>query len=407
MTTDRQRLWEAAQAALGPASTHVEFLAAQAAARGHGAWLVGGGVRDLLLGLPVQDVDLCFDTDVLQWLPELSDQPGELRSHAAFHTATWLTRGLHIDLISTRAESYPQPASLPVVRLSGLDDDLRRRDFTLNALALALVPGQRGQLVDPTGGARDLEDRVLRILHPGSFIDDPTRALRGARYAARLDLRLSPDTAEALRRALPTFQRIGLERLGTELHRVLQEPRAERALELLDQWGVLDAIHPELSGVAVKVGEGTQRVGTLGLQAHLPTSLWLSLAAHLSPPARSCLRGLVRPFRRLPGLWEHPAVDAAPLGAGRAQWGLACARIPPELWHLQQPEAVDWWVSEGRLISSLPAKRLMEAGVPRGPELGAALRAAQACAWEGGSEAEQLAAALGTLGAQVSGIRSQ
>src|SRR4051812_3391282 len=148
------------------------------------AYLVGGAVRDLVLGLDRIDLDVAVEApgEAVAALARRID-PGA-RVHDRFGTATALAAGGQVDLAATRAELYPSPGALPQVRPATIAEDLARRDFTVNAMAVPLTAELR--LVDPHGGLDDLQAARLRVLHDRSFIDDPTRALRAARYAARL-----------------------------------------------------------------------------------------------------------------------------------------------------------------------------------------------------------------------------
>jgi tRNA nucleotidyltransferase (CCA-adding enzyme) len=388
-------LMERAELAMAAASTHVRELGQRAQARGEGAWLVGGGVRDLLLGEAIQDVDLCFDGDVLAWAPDLvKELGGELLVHRAFRTATWTVDGLYIDLISTRSERYPHPGSLPVVELAELELDLARRDFSVNAMALAVHPAAEGELVDPQQGHADLVDGVLRVLHPRSFVDDPTRALRGARYAARLDLDLHPSSHQALKEAFPEFGRLGLERLGKELGRVFGEERAVRSLELLEAWGALQVFDPAFGGLATRTQEILARARQLDLELSVETLAWVGLAKHLGAE-RARLEALVRSDGAHLALWQHPALEGLDVGTEPGQWGLALERLPPALLPLVDEAAADWWCFEGaELRSPINGAQLMAAGLTPGPGLGQALRRAKQAAWRGLSKEAQLEAAL-------------
>ena len=389
-------LMQRAELAMGVASSHVRELGRRAQRRGEGAWLVGGGVRDLLLDQPIQDVDLCFDGDVLAWAPELvRELGGELLQHAAFRTATWTVDGLHLDLISTRSERYPHPGSLPVVELAGLELDLARRDFSVNAMALAVHPAAEGELVDPQRGHPDLVNGVLRVLHPRSFVDDPTRALRGARYAARLDLDLHPSSRAALESAFPEFSRLGLERLGKELGRVFGEERAVRALEHLESWGALQVFDPAFAGLATRTQGVLARARQLQLNIEPRTLAWVALSQHLGEE-RGRLEALVRGDGAQLALWQHPAVEGLDVGQEPGAWGLALEGLPPALLPLVDEAAADWWCFEGvQLNSQINSGQLMAAGMPPGPELGEALRRAKKAAWRGLNKERQLQEALG------------
>src|SRR3954452_22209108 len=142
------------------------------AAAGTPIYLVGGAVRDLLLGQERTDLDIAVEGDASALGRRLG---GEIRTHERFATATVHTDGLELDLATARSESYPEPGALPEVRPATLTDDLARRDFTLNAMAVPLAGDP--ELIDPHGGLADLERGTLRVLHERSFVDDPTRTL--------------------------------------------------------------------------------------------------------------------------------------------------------------------------------------------------------------------------------------
>lgn len=167
-------------------------------------WLVGGVIRDVLLGLPPgRDIDLALEGDVAAIAPALAAAlDGELvASHAAFGTAALLLDGFAVDLARTRAEHYPRPAALPEVRPASIEVDLARRDFSINAIAVGLRPTGAGPLLDPFDGRADLRAGLLRLLHPLSLRDDPTRILRGLRLAARLGLQPEPASAAQIAEA--------------------------------------------------------------------------------------------------------------------------------------------------------------------------------------------------------------
>ncbi|TNF26719.1 MAG: CBS domain-containing protein, partial [Deltaproteobacteria bacterium] len=215
-------------------------------------YLVGGAVRDVLLRRPVEDLDLVVVGDAPTLGRAAAERHGgRLHVHEAFGTCTWTTpNGRKVDLTTARTESYPHPAALPDVASGGLHHDLLRRDFTINAMALAVGPARGGQLVDPFGGQLDLDQRMVRVLHGLSFHDDPTRAFRAARFAGRFDFTLAPGSQALLREALRASfaERLGPARLGAELHKVLCESQVVRCVAMLREWGLLALVHPRLPG---------------------------------------------------------------------------------------------------------------------------------------------------------------
>jgi len=238
----------------------VERVLAVAERHAAAVYLVGGPVRDFLLGRPVVDVDLVVEGMAAADLAKEAAPAGtRVVAHGRFGTVRLQDPeergGGSVDLAGVRRETYAHPGALPSVEPAGLDEDLRRRDFTVNALAVPLSPAARRSrpaVIDPAEGLADLEARVLRVLHPRSFHDDPTRALRGARLAARLDFHLSRGTRGALRDALRdgAFGRVSGERLRRELEKLFDEARAGvdpvRALANLAHWHVLGALEPGL-----------------------------------------------------------------------------------------------------------------------------------------------------------------
>ncbi|HLE84978.1 MAG TPA: CBS domain-containing protein [Thermoanaerobaculia bacterium] len=215
-------------------------------------YLVGGIVRDLLLDRENRDLDLVVEGDGPHFARLLAEElGGRVRVHEAFLTAVVVDpEGFHVDVATARSEFYRAPAALPEVQTSPLRQDLFRRDFTINALAVRLGPEPGPELIDYFGGRRDLENRLLRVLHSLSFIDDPTRVLRAVRLGLRLGFEISPETLHLVGVALSegVFDRLSGARLREELILLLDDPAlAVRGLERLEGLGVLRALHPALS----------------------------------------------------------------------------------------------------------------------------------------------------------------
>jgi tRNA nucleotidyltransferase (CCA-adding enzyme) len=224
--------------------------AALDAASGAELYLVGGAVRDLLRGdADITDIDLAVDGDaapIARRLARRLGSPARVTVHHAFGTSTVRWEGMRVDVARTRSERYARPGSLPAVEPAGIEADLLRRDFTVNAIALRL--GNGDTLLDPAGGRADLERRVIRVLHAESFRDDPTRVFRAVRYAARLGFELDPETDELARVAV----REGLvghlsgSRVRAELVALLGEAAAAGAVGRLGALGACRAVWPGL-----------------------------------------------------------------------------------------------------------------------------------------------------------------
>ncbi len=237
------------------ATTRIQTVAELAQTDSISVYLVGGVVRDLLLGRANFDIDFVVEGNAIVFAEEVQGQHGgHLTVFKPFGTAKWKPhRGEnetsdipdHIDFASARYEFYEHPTALPTVYDSSIKLDLQRRDFTINTLAVQISPALFfGRVVDFYGGLRDLEAQLIRVLHSLSFIDDPTRILRAVRFEHRLGFTIEARTAELIGTALPMLGRITGERLRNELTLMLEEEQPERGLQKLQERGILAAIHP-------------------------------------------------------------------------------------------------------------------------------------------------------------------
>jgi tRNA nucleotidyltransferase (CCA-adding enzyme) len=245
------------------------------------AWLVGGAVRDLLLGARGVDLDVAIEGDARGAARELAARlGGEATEHERFGTATVRAGDLVVDLASTRRESYPQPGALPEVEPASLDEDLARRDFTVNAMAASLDQERLGELRDPHGGRADLDAGVIRILHPGSFVDDPTRLLRAVRYESRLGFRMDPETERLAREAVAVDAPASVSggRIRDELLDLLEESPARGVARMADL-GLDRALSPALGDARPdEVGRAAQAADRVGAQRR-----FAALAALVAP----------------------------------------------------------------------------------------------------------------------------
>ncbi len=212
-------------------------------------FLVGGAVRDVLLDTEVVDIDLAVEGSGIEFARELASRlAGRATPYGDFGTATVTFAGGAVDVATTRSEFYASPAALPSVESASIENDLFRRDFTINAMAIELDEARRGRLVDPFGGERDLRAGSLRVLHSLSFVDDPTRLLRAARYEGRYGFRLD-ERSDSLARSCVKLGLVGNlsgARVGNELVRLLREKAGIAALRRLVELGVLDALHASI-----------------------------------------------------------------------------------------------------------------------------------------------------------------
>jgi tRNA nucleotidyltransferase (CCA-adding enzyme) len=325
------------------------------AAAGTPIYLVGGAVRDLLLGEARADLDVAVDGEPA---PVAHALGGELVEHQRFETATVRVGELEIDLARTRAEEYPSAGALPEVRPAPILEDLARRDFTINAMAVPLLGDP--ELIDPHGGLDDLRAGLLRVLHDLSLVDDPTRALRAARYAARLDLALEKGTERLVRAA--DLDTVSEDRIVAELGRIAAEPAASGALALLEEWGVL-----ELDGAAALAG-ALERLfeqhPAWSEFADLPTAILLAAAP--GEHAEQLRRRADRLAKARPG---SPA-EIYSRASGHAPPTLALARAAGAEW---LDDYADRLRHAGLEINGYD---LIDAGVPEGPAVGRGLNAA-------------------------------
>jgi len=232
-----------------PVLALIKIAGKQASESGRELYIVGGVVRDLFLGRANFDFDLVVEGDAIALARKIArDSQAKLTVHSRFGTSKLNYPGFSIDLATARSETYSRPGALPNVKPGSLKDDLIRRDFTINAMALNLNPQHFGELIDLYRGREDLERRLIRILHPKSFIDDTTRILRAIRYEQRLGFKLEVETEKLLHRDIGMMGTISGDRLRHELELILKEDEPERVLRRAEELGVLRQLHPSLTG---------------------------------------------------------------------------------------------------------------------------------------------------------------
>jgi tRNA nucleotidyltransferase (CCA-adding enzyme) len=333
---------------------------------------------------------------------------GPARTYGRFGTATIEIDGVIVDLAQTRTETYPSPGALPVVRPADLTADLWRRDFTVNAIALPLTGSDRGRLVAADRAIEDLEGRRLRVLHHRSFLDDPTRLLRMARYRSRLGLEVERETLGLARQAIESraLETVSGSRIGNELRLLAAEPDPVRAWQELTELGLDEAIRP---GFGLHDPELARRALDLLPAVGRTDALLLALAV-----------GGIEPGERAP-LLDHLAFPApirdtalrASHGAAELRDALLAASSPSEIARaVGSGENLEGVAIAGALGAEAPARQwleelrqaqtsiggqdLLEAGVKPGPAIGAGLAAARAALLDGQAPTreEQLQEAL-------------
>jgi len=227
----------------------VKDISGQAAEQGQRVYLVGGVVRDLFLGYPNFDLDLVVEGDAVKLAQQVAEtSQAKLLAHHRFGTANLRYENFTLDLATARKETYARPGALPAVTPGTLKDDLIRRDFSINAMAISLASNDYGELFDPYQGKGDLEHRLIRILHPKSFSDDATRILRGVRYEQRFGFEFEAQTTQLLKRDIPILDTISGDRIRHELELIFKEKQPELAIKRLAELGVLPRISSSLKG---------------------------------------------------------------------------------------------------------------------------------------------------------------
>lgn len=256
MQKDLQRLLHDPKLILPEVQNLILNIASQATELNIPCYLVGGVVRDLLLNLPTHDsdIDFVFEGDAIKFGESLVKKyGGKLTHHYKFHTAIWHLpqtfdlRLSTIDLITARKESYESAGALPTVTPSSIEDDLHRRDFPINSMAIRLDGTHFGQLLDPLNGGVDLENKVIRVLHNKSFIDDPTRIFRAIRYETRYSFNLEPSTLNLINaESLSVLSKLSGERIRNELDLIFDEEKAPTILMRVAKLEILNSIHFKL-----------------------------------------------------------------------------------------------------------------------------------------------------------------
>lgn len=363
-----------------------------------GVELIGGAVRDLMLGAPPRELDAIVPADVESYARELAAcLGGEATVHERFGTALVRAPGVDVDLATVRAESYPQPGALPDVRAGTPEQDLRRRDFTVNAIALGLAGEAAGRLRAAPQALADLAARRLRVLHERSFIDDPTRILRMVRYAVRLGFEVEPHTAELAEQALRAgaLKTVSGPRLGAELRLAFDEPCAVGVLGELDRRGVLAAwergvgFDEHIVRVALEImpEDGSRPV-------LFAAALLLALAGELTAEdTEPAMRGFIQDLELPAGVGER--VFGAAVSARFVIDSVDEAGTTPDMLEMTDGTPVeslalaaavrdmedgpgsygralieDWLREQRHVALQVTGDDLIAAGVPEGPEVG-------------------------------------
>ncbi|MYF97819.1 CCA tRNA nucleotidyltransferase, partial [Candidatus Poribacteria bacterium] len=216
---------------------------------GENAYLVGGSVRDLLLERKNIDIDIVVEGDAISVAKQLQKRwKGTCQTHSQFGTATVTPANPDrpkVDFVTARSETYKKSGTLPKVEPGTLTEDLHRRDFSINALAMCLDNNAFGTIIDATEGIEDLKNGIIRVLHTNSYDDDPTRIFRSYRYAGRYNFRIADADIPLIEKAIPLISNLSGERIRNEIDRIFLEDNAQQIIQDLAEVGVYEAIYPE------------------------------------------------------------------------------------------------------------------------------------------------------------------
>ncbi len=350
------------------------------------AYLVGGAVRDLLRGEDPMDVDIAVEGDARSAARAVAERLGSgAREYERFGTATVETPGSTYNFATTRQESYDEPGALPRVTPASLAEDLGRRDFAINAMAVGLTGDDLGHLYDPFGGVADMDAGLVRVLHERSFLDDPTRLLRALRYATRLGFALDPETERLAREAVAAdaLSTVSGARIRDELMDLLRETDGPSGIERMRDLEIHSALHPDLDpdpelvasaalgATAIGADRAVAALAALIEEAPEKLDLWLGdlhLLAEERDTAARAARVAPRIAMTLREREHSPSELRALLGREPLEaLALALALRAPS-------EPVLRWISDLRPVQlEISGADLLAAGLPEGPALGHAL----------------------------------
>ena len=367
----------------------INAISSKANQYGQRAYLVGGIVRDILLGHPNFDLDLVIEGDAVNLAHQIAkaDQV-KLITHPRFGTAKLRYNNFTLDMATARGELYAKPGALPQVTPGTINGDLFRRDFSINAMAISLNKSNYGDLIDPYQGKIDLEHHLIRILHPDSFRDDATRIFRAARYEQRLKFEIEPQTVRLLKHNIPMLDTISGDRIRHELELIFREKQPEQTFNRLTELGALKRINTSLKGngwIAEKfekarslnkpsqlyslylclliyhlhTKENEQLINRLNISTKLAQALrdTLRLKSQLCLLDKPCIR-----HNEIYHLLHKYSLLAIQVNVIASESGAACSNL-------------DLFLTRLRYVkTSLNGEDLIKLGIPAGPELGKILQ---------------------------------
>ena len=356
------------------------ILAAEGESEAEAAYLVGGSVRDALLGLTPGDMDLSVVGDAPQFAASFADKGGGVvEAVSQFGTARVGLPAGRFDLAMSRTETYAAPGALPTVKSSGIQEDLSRRDFTINAMAVDLSPSNWGELVDPHGGFSDTARRRIQILHPGSFRDDPTRIFRAIRYEQRLGFNLDPGALSLMTRDWDYMDLISSARVRGELEKILGDPLRADILAAAEDRDVLAGID-----ISFRVSRAALQAMRRNPDRDILFYLALATASLTENEARSLVTRLEPPqewreiilssprYRGMSSILRNENLSPSEVVAVLGEFPLPLLEAQRALTgSTNQKSRLDQYLGILRHVRpEITGVDLLGAGVPQGPEIG-------------------------------------
>ena len=359
-------------------------------------FLVGGAVRDMMKQQKAEDLDFLFFGDRHKFAEKLVENYGGiLHREDRFGALHWTTDdGITFDFTHARSETYNSMAELPVVQAGTLFNDLYRRDFTPNTMAICMVPPLFGSLLDPFGGETDLQSGVFRVLHGLTFFQDPTRIFRMARYCGRYQNQPDQHSCFLAKKAvnLGVCSHLSAKRIGTEITKIFLESTPSLSFQHLSNWGLLSVVFPTLSNQFLDHLKRIEQNDELRSLLHC----WMLFSFHLSSTERKSTVKLVSEHKGMSNLFSTIPSEMNEIKGKipnlktviELGWLLIKKHLSSlKLLLLVEPsisdyELIQWWQEKGKDISNpIQAKELIILGFPKGPIMGKALRRSQELAW--------------------------
>ena len=400
-------------------------VATSAAALDLDVYIIGGWVRDFLMNTPSYDLDFAVAGDAIELATHLAlEHGGVVHRFSTFGGAHWvISDTLTIDFTETRKETYRSLASLPVVERTDIYQDLKRRDFTMNAIAIAVHKAQLGLVLDPFGGLPDLHTGQIRSLHGLSFLQDPTRIFRAARYSTRFKMDISNSTRAQIEHAADLIQpgeMLTHTRIGIELSKIFKEEQPHLCWERLIHWTIWTHWQPAWSRISLHDQTSLEYPFT---DNDWHDCWWMQLRCSLSDSEANAWSSMISIRPNGLKLWGQFPMEVltmierlTEISNTAPQWKLKVGHVlqksvPTHWLFLEATTAtfipfIQWWIDVGRQRTrQMTGRDILAMGVPKGPQIATLLTIAQHTAWEGGDKEDEQTAIRAALASRSSSTK--